>query len=103
MAVYAVTAIRLNATQTHVERVLWGEVNAQTKRWVARGNAEAPTIDVIDAINSGNSVYALFPLEGRTIVGPKLKVVVCRGGRESIEIENARDHRTETVRYLPRF
>lgn len=102
MATYAITAVRVNASTQRVEMARMGLVNTGENRW-GGPLIEVPVIEVVDKLMRGDVVYALFPVNGRTVLGPKLETRVFSNGLEGIEVENPRENIGRTIEDLPKF
>lgn len=59
MSVFAVSRVRLDLAG-NVTDVMWGVVDTKSNHWVSP-EVEAPVAEVLDAIQKGDYVVALFP------------------------------------------
>ena len=82
MRVFAVSKVGLDK-DGRVTTVFWGKVNTSTNQWAAP-EVVAPVADVVNAIHSGDDVYALFPttqrskrLRHRSIGSAPVSMVAC--------------------------
>jgi hypothetical protein len=101
MSIFAVNGVRLDERTGRVTHVRWAQVNPKQNQWVSEP-AEAPVIDVVDAIVAGDQVWTIFPEGVNTVLGPQLKSVVYAGGLEGIDTVDPKQV-NRTLRDLPRI
>ncbi|HEY2927645.1 phosphatidylserine/phosphatidylglycerophosphate/cardiolipin synthase [Piscinibacter sp.] len=96
-----VNGVRFSEDDSRLTHVRWGIVDTDRNEWIS-GPAEAEVIDVVDALMSGNEVWTIYTVQGRTVPGPRLRTVGDSEEAEAIETHtDPNDHRT--LRDLPRF
>lgn len=104
MSIYVIDGVRINAANDRVTHVRWGQVNPRNNQWT---NPAGPGIDevirAVDAIQGGDEVWTVFPVQGQTVLGPQVAVVVYPGGLEGIETADAANHPGRTMLDLPRI
>ena len=85
--VYLVTRVRLDA-RGHVQEVLWGEVNPKSNLDVGTPTA-VPVADVVDAIQDGAQVLALFTAGQDTPLERPLEVFEHADGVQTVAVARA--------------
>ena len=69
MSVFAVSRVRLDSKGC-LTHVLWGVVDTKSNQWVSP-EVVAPVEEVVDAIQKGDHVVALFPTAFGHVPGPQ--------------------------------
>lgn len=90
MSLYAINGVRIDPETGRVTHVRWAQVDPKRNAWVRDPYVEE-VISVVDAITGGDDVCTLFPVEDRTVPGPKVKVVVYAGGLEGIDVVDPKE------------
>ena len=85
MSVHAISAIRLDA-DGRVVAVEWAPVDTTTNQW-EREPEPANVAEVVDAIESGNVVFSLFPSESGLVPGLPFMVVEYANGWKTINLD----------------
>jgi hypothetical protein len=87
MSVFAVSKVRLDP-DGRVVAVLWGKVDTAKNAW-ATPEEIVPVASVVDAIESGSQVYALFPTTHGHLPDRRFMVVDYENGWKTIALEGA--------------
>ena len=85
MSVFAVSKVRTDSGG-YVTDVFWGVVDTKSNRWVSPEVA-APVEEVLDAIDNGDQVVALFSATHGHMPGRQFVVIRNAGERPSIALE----------------
>lgn len=85
MNVYAVSKVRLDK-DGRVIAVYWGRVDTDTNSW-ASAEVVAPVRAVVQAIQSGDQVFALFPSTHGHVPDRQFMVVDYESGWETVALE----------------
>ena len=85
MNVFAVSKVRLDQ-DGRVIAVFWGRVNTDTNQW-ATAEVVAPVREVVEAIRTGDQVFALFPSEHGHVPDRQFMVVEYDNGWATIALE----------------
>ena len=72
MSVFAVSKVRLDSDGC-LTHVLWGVVDTKSNQWVSP-EVVAPVVEVVDAIQKGDHVVALFPTAFGHVPGPQFTI-----------------------------
>lgn len=102
MATYAITAVRVNQNTQRADMARIRLVNGKENKW-AGPFIEVPVTEVVDKLMGGDEVYVIFPINGQTVLGPKLEVRVFPHGIEGIEVQNPSENIGRTIGDLPKF
>lgn len=89
MSVFAVSKVRLDPTGT-VTDVLWGVVDTKSNHWVSP-EVVTTTREVLEAIDKGDQVVALFPATGGYLPGRQFVAVGQAGGTQSLALDGPAD------------
>jgi hypothetical protein len=96
-----VNGVRYSNDGSRLTHVRWGIVDTDRNEWIVEP-AEAEVVEVVDALMSGNEVWTIYTVQGRTVPGPRLRTVGDSEDTEGIETHpDPNDHRT--LRDLPAF
>jgi hypothetical protein len=101
MATFAIDGVRFNPADERVTHVRWGPVDAKKNEWTS----PAEIVDVrkvIDAVHAGNTVWTVFTVGGRMILGPQIKVLTFANGQGGIDTEIPDGHIEKSLDDLPR-
>ncbi len=102
MAVHAITAVRMDGHSQRVTHVLWGQVSVSGEQFEVAPHA-SPVIEVVEALARGDTVVAVFPLDGQRVAGPEVRRVVDEARREGIEMVVADSDAGRALADLPRL
>jgi hypothetical protein len=83
--VFAVSKVRLDA-DGRVTAVRWGRVDSRANAW-ATPEVQAPVLEVVQAIQAGDPVYALFPTPHGHMPARRFEVVDYDDGWQTIVLE----------------
>ncbi len=93
MRVFAVSKVGLDK-DGRVTSVFWGRVDTRTNQW-ATPEVVAPVADVVDAIHSGDEVFALFPTTHGHLPDRRFVVVDYDNGWETVALDGPPTHERE--------
>lgn len=93
MHVHAVSKVKLDQ-DGRITAVLWGRVDTHTNQWVD-GETTGRVKEVVDAIRSGDHVFALFPSTHGHLPERRFMVVEYDNGWETIALEGPATHERE--------
>jgi hypothetical protein len=101
MALYGVTAIRVNGNNNRITHAKLGKIDGQTNKWIGEPEVVGAH-DVGDLLLDGdNTVYSIHEIVGGRVLGAKAKYVVFDNGVESFDTLEPENHPGRTVRDLP--
>jgi hypothetical protein len=90
---FAVSKVGLD-TDGRVMQVQWGRVDTRKNAWATR-EILAPVLDVVDALNAGDQVFALFPLLHGHVPERRFVVANYDGGLKTIVLDGPTTHARE--------
>lgn len=93
MLVYAASKVRLDK-DGRVTHVLWGRVSTETNAWTGP-ESEVPVKQVVNAIQAGHRVFALFPTEHGHVPERRFIVVDYDSGWKTVSLEGPPTHERE--------
>jgi hypothetical protein len=93
LSVFAVSKVRLDQ-DGRVVAVYWGRVDTVANQW-AGPEFVAPVADVVNAIRSGDQVFALFPSEHGHVPERQFMVVDYDNGWETVALDGPATHERE--------
>jgi len=100
MSVHGISAVRLDDRSGHVVRVRWARLNGTSDHY--QGDAhDADVVDVVKAIEHGETVFLVFRAEGQNLRGPQVIVENGRAGHK--HLATAATVARRGIRDLPRF
>jgi hypothetical protein len=86
MALYGLTGVHLDE-EDRILRARLQEADGATRTWI--GDAfECDAREVVKMIASGDVIYAVFIVLGRTVLGPRFRSVADANGNDGIELES---------------
>jgi hypothetical protein len=85
MTTFAVSKVRLDPGG-RITAVLWGQVDTARNAW-ATPEVEVPVAEVVDALNAGDQVCALFPSIHGHLPDRQFVVADYDGGRKTIVLD----------------
>jgi len=93
MSVHAVSKVKLDK-DGRITAVFWGRVDTQKNQWAAPETV-APVVDVVNAIHTGDQVYALFPSVHGHLPDRRFITVSYDNGWETIALDGPPTHERE--------
>ena len=86
MALFGLTGVHLDA-EGRILRARLQEADGATNTWIGEP-FECDAHEVANMIAIGNVIYAVFIVLGRTVLGPRFRIVAYPNGNEGIELES---------------
>jgi len=86
MALFGLTGVHLDE-DGRILRARLQEADGATRTWLGEA-IEREAHDVAELIARGDAIYAVFIVLGRTVLGPRFRIVADANGSEGIELES---------------
>src|SRR5688572_26549525 len=103
MALFAITAIRIDPRSNRITHARMGQFDAGTNKWMTEP-AVVEALDVAAHLMKGDTVHSIHEIEGgHTVPGAKARRVVFQDGSEGFDTREPHKHPGRTMRDLPHF
>jgi hypothetical protein len=100
MALYGITAIRVDPNNNRITHARWAQMDGASNEWMGPQQV-VEAHEVANRLVGGDIVYCIHTIEGGNTVGARARRVVFANGAEGFDTFKPQRHPGRTFRDLP--